>query len=67
MFAEKLLIFVLLLYWDLVPGTSIKWLSYNDPSEQYTPDNPHIELGIILIGQLGSFLLRVYGTNRSRH
>jgi hypothetical protein len=56
MFAGKLLEFVPPLRWDLVPGTSVKWLSYDDPSEQYTPDKPHIELGIILVGQLGTFL-----------
>lgn len=55
-FVEKLLAFVPPLSWDLVPSKGVKWLSYDDPSEQYTPDNPHIELGIILIGQLGSFL-----------
>jgi hypothetical protein len=53
MFVTKLLSFVPPLRWDLVPSTGVKWLSYDDPSEQYTPDNPHIKLGIILVGQRG--------------
>ncbi|KAL5328217.1 hypothetical protein ACEPPN_001713 [Leptodophora sp. 'Broadleaf-Isolate-01'] len=34
----------------------MKWLSHNDPEEEYNDDNPHTKLGIILIGEIGTFL-----------
>ncbi|KAH7363975.1 hypothetical protein BKA65DRAFT_545881 [Rhexocercosporidium sp. MPI-PUGE-AT-0058] len=44
------------LSWDLIPGTTMKWLSYDDPEEEYNDERPHIKFGMILVGQLGAFL-----------
>jgi hypothetical protein len=45
-----------LLSWDLIPGTTMKWLSYDDPEEEYRDKHPHIKFGMILLGELGAFL-----------
>jgi hypothetical protein len=45
-----------LLSWDLIPGTKMKWLSYNDPEEEYSDEHPHTKFGMILLGELGTFL-----------
>jgi hypothetical protein len=45
-----------LLSWDLIPGTTMKWLLYNDPEEEYNNKHPHIKFGMILLGELGAFL-----------
>jgi hypothetical protein len=34
----------------------MKWLSYDDPAEEYNDKNPHIKFGMILLGELGAFL-----------
>lgn len=34
----------------------MKWLSYDDPEEEYNDDHPHIKFGMILVGELGAFL-----------
>jgi hypothetical protein len=34
----------------------MKWLSYADPALEYNDENPHIKFGMILLGELGSFL-----------
>jgi hypothetical protein len=34
----------------------MKWLSYNDPQEEYDDENPFVKYGMILIGELGTFL-----------
>ena len=44
-----------LLSWDLIHGTTVKWLSYNDPAEEYNDKNPHVKFGMILLGELGAF------------
>lgn len=44
------------LSWDLIQGTTMKWLSYDDPAEEYTDKNPHTKFGVILLGELGAFL-----------
>ncbi|KAH9203129.1 hypothetical protein DL95DRAFT_472680 [Leptodontidium sp. 2 PMI_412] len=44
------------LSWDLIQGSTMKWLSYNDPEEEYNDDNPYTKFGIILVGEIGSFL-----------
>jgi hypothetical protein len=45
-----------LLSWGLIPGTTIKWLSYDDPEQEYNDEHPHIKFGMILVGELGAFL-----------
>jgi hypothetical protein len=45
-----------LLSWDLIPGTTMKWLSYDDPEEEYNDEHPYIKFGIILVGELGTFI-----------
>jgi hypothetical protein len=45
-----------LLSWDLILGTTMKWLSYNDPAQEYDDENPYIKFGMILLGELGAFL-----------
>ncbi|KAH6668509.1 hypothetical protein B0J14DRAFT_658417 [Halenospora varia] len=45
-----------LLNWDLIQGTTMKWLSYDDPAEEYNDTNPHMKFGMILLGELGAFL-----------
>jgi hypothetical protein len=45
-----------LLNWDLIPGTATKWLSYDDPEQEYSDEHPHIKFGVILLGELGPFL-----------
>jgi hypothetical protein len=45
-----------LLSWDLIPGTTVKWLSYDDPREEYDDAHPYIKFGMILVGELGTFL-----------
>ena len=47
---------VLLLSWDLILGSTIKWLSYNDPKEEYNDENPYIKYRIILVGKLSTFI-----------
>lgn len=34
----------------------MKWLSYDDPEEEYSDEHPHVKFGMILLGELGSFL-----------
>jgi len=34
----------------------MKWLSYNDPEEEYNDENPYVKFEMILIGELGAFL-----------
>lgn len=34
----------------------MKWLSYDDPAEEYSDKNPHLKFGMILLGELGPFL-----------
>ena len=34
----------------------MKWLSYNDPKEEYNDKNPHVKFRMILVGELGAFL-----------
>jgi hypothetical protein len=34
----------------------MKWLSYNDPAQEYNDENTHIKFGMILLGELGAFL-----------
>lgn len=34
----------------------MKWLSYDDPKEEYNDENPHVKFGLILVGELGAFL-----------
>jgi hypothetical protein len=55
-FVENLAELGPLLSWDLIAGTTMKWLSYDDPTKEYNDDNPHIKFGMILLGELGAFL-----------
>lgn len=55
-FIENLADLGLLLRWDLILGTTMKWLSYNDPAQVYNDQNPYLKFGIILWGELGTFL-----------
>ena len=41
--------------WEIVGGTGIKWLVYNDPGDLYSDEEPG-PLGVILLGQLGPFI-----------
>src|SRR4030088_1406776 len=34
----------------------MKWLSYTDPAQEYDDENPHVKFGMILLGELGTFL-----------
>jgi hypothetical protein len=43
------------LSWDLIHGSSIKWLSYDDPTEEHNDRNPYRKFGTILLGELGTF------------
>ena len=56
MFVENLEDLGSLLSWDLIGGPSMKWLSYDDPMEIYNDDNPHVKYGMILLGELGTFV-----------
>lgn len=53
-----------LLSWVLIQGTTMKWLSYNDPAEEYSDENPHTRFGMILLGELGAFLSLKAAENR---
>jgi hypothetical protein len=55
-FIENLIDIDPLLSWDLIPGTTMKWLSYDDPEEEYNDEHPHTKLGLILVGELGTFV-----------
>lgn len=50
------------LSWVTVNGTGLKWLTYNDPDDLYTDDEPG-PLGIILLGQLGPFVRLAHAEN----
>jgi hypothetical protein len=43
------------LSWEVVSGTRIKWLTYNEPGDLYNDEGPG-PLGVILLGQLGPFV-----------
>jgi hypothetical protein len=43
------------LSWEVVGGTGIQWLAYNDPDDLYSDEEPG-PLGVILVGQLGPFV-----------
>lgn len=43
------------LVFDLL-GTTMKWLSYDDPAQEYDDENPHTKFGMILLGELSTFL-----------
>jgi hypothetical protein len=45
-----------LLSWDLIPGTTVKWLLYDDPREEYDDAYLYIKFGMILVGELSAFL-----------
>ena len=47
---------ILLFNWDLILGLTIKWLSYNNPKEEYNDENLYIKYRIILIGELSIFI-----------
>jgi hypothetical protein len=53
-----------LLSWDLIQGATMKWLSYSDPEEEYNNENPHVKFGMILVGELGTFLSLKAAENR---
>lgn len=52
------------LSWDLIPGSAMKWLSYNNPQEEYNDENPYVKYGMILVGELGTFLSLRAAENR---
>ena len=52
------------LSWVLIQGATMKWLSYNDPEEEYNDENPHVKFGMILVGELGAFLSLKAAENR---
>ncbi|RFU24295.1 hypothetical protein B7463_g12046, partial [Scytalidium lignicola] len=35
---------------------TMRWLSYDDPEEEYTDEHPYVKFGMILIGELRAFL-----------
>lgn len=41
----------------------MKWLSYDDPEEQYNDEHPHIKFGMILVGELGPFVNLIVAKN----
>jgi hypothetical protein len=45
-----------LLSWDLILGTTMKWLSYNDLAQEYDDENPYIKFRMILLGELSAFI-----------
>jgi hypothetical protein len=47
-----------LLNWDLIPGTTMKWLLYDNPGQEYSDESPHVKFGMILLGELGPFQLK---------
>ena len=53
---ENLTELIPLLSWDLIPGSTIKWLLYNNPKEEYNNKNPYIKYRIILISKLSTFI-----------
>lgn len=53
---ENLAVLGLRLSWDLIQGTTMKWLSYDDPAEEYNDQNLYQKFGMILLGELGTFL-----------
>jgi hypothetical protein len=55
-FVENVADLVPPLSWDLIQGSTMKWLSYNDPMEEYNDENLHTKFGMILVGELGPFL-----------
>ncbi|KAH8798662.1 hypothetical protein F5884DRAFT_140344 [Xylogone sp. PMI_703] len=55
-FVENLTDLVPPLSWELMPKTTMKWLSYDDPEEKYTDEHPHVKFGMILIRELNAFL-----------
>ena len=55
-FIKNLTELVLPLNQDLIPGSIIKQLSYNDPKEEYNDENPYIKYRIILVGKLSTFI-----------
>jgi hypothetical protein len=55
-YVENLAQLVPQLSWDLIGGPTMKWLSYDDPKEEYNDENPHVKFGLILVGELGAFL-----------
>ena len=52
------------LSWDLIPGSTMKWLSYNDPQKEYNDENPYVKYRMILVGELGVFLSLRAAENR---
>src|SRR5882762_5212483 len=34
----------------------MKWLTHNNPAQEYDHENPHIKFGMILLGELCAFL-----------
>jgi len=34
----------------------MKWLSHNNPQEEYNNENLYVKYGMILVGELGTFL-----------
>ena len=66
-FVENLVELGPLLSWDLILGTTMKWLLYDDPVEEYSDKNPHIKFRMILLDGLGAFLnLKLQGINLAR-
>jgi hypothetical protein len=55
-YVENLAELVPPLSWDLIQAGTLKWLSYDDPKEEYNDENPHVKFGMILVGELGTFL-----------
>lgn len=41
--------------WEIIGGTGVKWLAYNDPGDLYNDEEPG-PLAVILLGQLGPFI-----------
>jgi hypothetical protein len=61
---ENLVELVPPLSWGLIQGANMKWLSYNDPEEEYNDENPYVKFGMILVGELGAFLSLKAAENR---